>query len=85
MVKLKNPRAVRLMDYSGRFDLKPGEEVEFESVPKDLVGLIKKGYLVKVQVKANVQTETTETKSTGKKDLKPSAKKTVPNPAAKSK
>jgi len=49
MVKLKNPRPVRLMDHSGRFDLKPGEEIEFESVPKDLMGLVKKGYLKEVK------------------------------------
>lgn len=36
------------MDRDGRFDLKPGEEVEFESVPKDVKGLIKKGYLKEV-------------------------------------
>jgi len=48
MVKLKNPRPVRLMDREGRFDLKPGEEVEFEAVPKDMMGLIKKGYLKEV-------------------------------------
>ncbi len=48
MVKLKNPRPVRLMDGEGRFDLKPGEEVEFESVPKDVMVLIKKGYLKEV-------------------------------------
>jgi hypothetical protein len=48
MVILKNPRPVRLMDGDGRFDLKPGEEVEFETVPKDVMGLIKKGYLKEV-------------------------------------
>lgn len=36
------------MDGEGRFDLKPGEEVEFEAVPKDVMGLIKKGYLKEV-------------------------------------
>jgi len=36
------------MDREGRFDLKPGDEIEFESVPKDIMGLVKKGYLKEV-------------------------------------
>jgi len=56
MIKLKNHRPVRLIDSKGRFDLKPGETVSFSTIPKDLKGLVRKGYLLEVKSKPKTLT-----------------------------
>lgn len=40
---------MRLIDGKGRFNLKPGEIVEFKSVPADLTPLIEKEILISVR------------------------------------
>jgi len=81
MVKLKNPRPVRLMDHGGRFDLKPGDEIEFESVPKDLMGLIKKGYLKEVKSSSSGSEKgkkvSPDTKGSDSADKKPESSSSV--------
>jgi len=39
------------MDGNGRFDLKPGETVALPALPKDILDLIGRGYLVEVSKK----------------------------------
>lgn len=62
MIKLKNPRKVRLIDSNGLFDLKPGETITLPSIPESIQKLVKKGLLkeVKPKVKAEVKENTPE-------------------------
>ena len=68
MIKLKNHRPVRLIDSQGRFDLKPGETVSFSTIPKDLKGLVKNGFLLEVKPKQKASSP--ETNQVEIKDVK---------------
>ena len=60
MIKLKNPRKVRLIDSNGLFDLKPGETITLPSIPESIQKLVKKGLLKEVKPRVKVQVETKE-------------------------
>jgi len=68
MIKLKNHRPVRLIDNQGRFDLKPGETVSFSSIPNDIKGLVKNGFLL--EVKSKQKTSSPETNQVEINDVK---------------
>jgi len=80
MIKLKNPRKVRLIDSNGLFDLKPGETITLNSIPESIQKLVKKGLLkemkpkVKVETKAEVK-EKVENPEPSTKNPKPITKK----------
>jgi len=88
MIKLKNPRKVRLIDSNGLFDLKPGETITLNSIPESIQKLVKKGLLkevkprqsqplkvdaeTKIEVKDRLEKNQPETTT---KNLKPTTKK----------
>jgi len=57
-----------LIDNQGRFDLKPGETVSFSSIPNDIKGLVKNGFLL--EVKSKQKTSSPETNQVEINDVK---------------
>jgi len=74
MIKLKNPRKVRLIDSNGLFDLKPGETITLNSIPESIQKLVKKGLLKEMKPKVKVET---------KAEVKEKVEKSQPGPRTK--